>query len=44
MYPGLIVDRHINYIPPELEWGNTNGPILNGRSGDQSRDLVLILT
>jgi hypothetical protein len=35
MYPGLIVERHINYIPPELEWGNTNGPILNGRSGDQ---------
>ena len=35
MFPGLIVDRHINYIPPELEWGATNGPILNGRSGDQ---------
>lgn len=35
MYPGVIVDRHINYIPPELEWGNTGGPILNGKSGDQ---------
>lgn len=35
MYPTLIVERHINYIPPELEWGNTGGPILNGRSGDQ---------
>lgn len=35
IYSGLIVDRHINYIPPELEWGNTGGPILNGRSGDQ---------
>jgi hypothetical protein len=35
MYPGLIVNRHINYIPPELEWGATGGPILDGRSGDQ---------
>jgi hypothetical protein len=35
MFPGLIVERHINYIPPELEWGATNGPILDGRSGDQ---------
>ena len=34
MYPGIIVSRHENYIPPELEWG-VSGPIINGRSGDQ---------
>lgn len=35
MFPGVFVNRYENYIPPELEWGATNGPILNGRSGDQ---------
>jgi len=34
MYPGIIVSRHENYIPPELEWG-VSGPIIDGRSGDQ---------
>ncbi len=34
MHPNIILTRHENYIPPELEYG-TIGPIIGGRSGDQ---------
>jgi len=34
MFPDIVVARHENYIPPELEYG-VIGPIINGRSGDQ---------
>lgn len=34
MFPDIIGERFVNYIPPELEYG-VIGPIINGRSGDQ---------
>jgi len=33
-FPNIIQERHLCYIPPELEHG-VIGPIVNGRSGDQ---------
>lgn len=33
-FPNIIQNRHLNYIPPELEHG-VAGPIIDGRSGDQ---------
>src|SRR5210317_1923828 len=34
MYPSIIENRYITYIPPELEHG-VIGPCIDGRSGDQ---------
>lgn len=34
MFPDIIGERFVNFIPPEIEYG-VIGPIINGRSGDQ---------